>query len=175
MLMIPDFLNPSQTLNSLSFLEDNFMAIDIGCGSGGWTIPLSKILENGKVYAIDIQGEPISALQGKLEHNNIRNVETMLANIEKGVKIPNNTFNFAILSNVLFQVDNKETALNETKRILKPDGRILIIDWKKLSNVGPKEHAISREEMKELAQKNGFTLENDFDLGKYHWGLIFKK
>jgi ubiquinone/menaquinone biosynthesis C-methylase UbiE len=173
--MIPDFLNPSQTLNNLSFLEDHFTAVDIGSGSGGWTIPLAKMLENGKVYALDIQGEPLSALNGRLEHENIRNVQTMLANIEKGVKIGENTFHFAVLSNVLFQIDNKEAALNEVKRILKPGARVLIIDWKKLSNVGPKEHAIAREEMKELAQKIGFTLENDFDLGKYHWGLIFKK
>jgi len=173
--MILDFLNPSQTLNSLSFLEDTFIAIDIGSGSGGWVVPLAKILENGKVYALDIQEEPLSALQGRLEHENIRNVQTILADIEKGVKIPNSTIDFALLSNILFQVDDRVVVLNETKRMLKSGARMLVIDWKKLGNIGPKEYAISREEMKEVAQKNGFILENDFDLGKYHWGLIFKK
>ena len=41
------------------------IAADFGCGSGGWAIPLAKKLEEGKVYAIDILEEPLSALRAR--------------------------------------------------------------------------------------------------------------
>ena len=49
------FLNPKQTIDSLSFLESHMVACDVSSGSGGWTIPLAKKLENGKVYALDVK------------------------------------------------------------------------------------------------------------------------
>lgn len=173
--MIQDFLNPSETINSLPFLKDNFKVVDVGCGAGGWTIPLAKRLENGKVYAIDILTEPLSTLKGKLDHENIHNVELMLADIEKGVRILDRSIDLIIMSNVFFQLNSRERALEEAKRMLIDGGYLLMIDWKKLPNVGPKENAVSRDEMKIMAQKAGLLLEKDFDLGNYHWGLIFRK
>ncbi|MDD4358729.1 MAG: class I SAM-dependent methyltransferase [Candidatus Pacebacteria bacterium] len=173
--MMPDFLNPKETIDSLSFLKENMIAMDIGSGSGGWTIPLSRKLENGKVYAIDIKGEALSALRSKLDNERIYNVELMLADIEKGVKIQDNKIDLAILSNILFELSDKKKALEEVRRILKQGGYLFIVDWKKLSNVGPKEHAISREETKTLANELNFKLEKDFDLGYYHFALIFRK
>ena len=55
------FLNPQQIINNLSFLDPHMVACDIGSGSGGWTIPLAKKLDNGKVYAVDIKEEALSA------------------------------------------------------------------------------------------------------------------
>jgi len=173
--MIPDFLNPKQTIDALSFLKENMIACDIGSGSGGWTIPLAKKLENGKVYAVDIKEEALSALRSKLDSERIYNVELILADIEKGVKIQNNKVDLVIISNILFELNDKKKTLEEIKRILKEEGYLFIIDWKKLGNVGPKDHAISRDEMKEMASELNLKLEQDFDLGHYHWALIFRK
>ena len=173
--MIPDFLNPKQTIDSLSFLESHMTACDIGSGSGGWTIPLAKKLENGKVYALDVKEEALSALRSKLDNERIYNVELLLADIEKDVRIADNKIDFVILSNILFELNDKNKVLEEIKRILKDGGYLLIVDWKKLSNVGPKDKAISREEVKQMANELDLKLEKDFDLGNYHFALVFKK
>jgi len=173
--MIPDFLNPKQTIDSLSFLKPNMIACDIGSGSGGWTIPLAKKLENGKVYALDIKEEALSALRSKLDSEKIYNTELLLADVEKGVKMADNKVDFIILSNVLFEINEKKKALEELKRILKENGYLFIIDWKKLDNVGPKDKAISREEIKQMAGELNLKLEKDFNLGNYHFALIFRK
>ena len=60
------FLNPSEVLESLELRKD-MIAADFGCGSGGWVIPLAKKLEEGKVFAIDILEEPLSALRAKIK------------------------------------------------------------------------------------------------------------
>ncbi|MDP2909842.1 MAG: class I SAM-dependent methyltransferase, partial [bacterium] len=63
------FLNPKTVLEQLN-LKADMAAAEFGCGSGGFTIPLAKKLDEGIIYAIDIQAEPLSALKGRiiLEH-----------------------------------------------------------------------------------------------------------
>lgn len=169
-----DFLNPKQIIHNLSFLNSRMVACDIGSGSGGWTIPLAKRLNNGKVYAIDIKEEALSALRSKLDSEKVSNVQLLLADIEKDVKIADNTIDFIILSNVLFELEDKKRALEESKRILKSNGHLLIIDWKKIDNIGAKNRAISRESMISMASELNLKLKEEFDSGNYHFALVFK-
>ncbi|MDD3032501.1 MAG: class I SAM-dependent methyltransferase [Candidatus Pacebacteria bacterium] len=173
--MILDFLNPKQIIENLSFLKPQMTALDIGSGSGGWTIPLAKKLENGKVYALDIKEEALSALRSKLDGEKIGNVELLLADVEKGVKIADNRVDFIILSNILFLLNDKKKVFEEIKRILKPEGYLLIVDWKKVDNIGPQIKAISKEEIKEIANEFNLELEEELDLNNYHFALIFRK
>lgn len=173
--MIPNFLNPKQIIDQLSFLEKHMIALDIGSGSGGWTVPLAKKLEYGKVYALEIKEEALSALRSKLDSEKIYNVEFLLADIEKGVKIGDSRIDFIILSNILFEIKEKDFVFTEIKRVLREGGYLLVVDWKKVDSVGPKVKAISKEEVKLLAEKNSLKLENELDLGNYHFALIFKK
>jgi len=173
--MMPNFLNPKQIIDSLSFLETNMIALDIGSGSGGWTIPLAKKLENGKVYALDIKEEALSALRSKLDSERIYNVELLLADIEKGVKMADNKIDFVILSNTLFSLNEKNKVFEEIKRVLREEGYLLIVDWKKVNNIGPQIKAVSVEEIKQIAEGFNLKLEQELDLGNYHFALIFKK
>ena len=80
------FLNPNEVLNQLE-LSANMTAADFGSGSGGWAIPLAKRLEKGRVFAIDILEEPLSALKGKAALGKLSNIQTILADVEKGTKL----------------------------------------------------------------------------------------
>ena len=76
------FIDPQEVLKELK-LKDSLTAADFGSGSGGWVMPLAKILEEGKVYAIDILEEPLSALKAKLNLEKIFNVEAIQADVEE--------------------------------------------------------------------------------------------
>ena len=54
-----------------------------------------------------------------------------MGDVEKidGTKIEDNTIDVAIASNILSQVENKNDFILEIKRILKPKGRVLLVDW----------------------------------------------
>lgn len=173
--MIPIFLNPKETIEKLTFLKKEMVALDVGSGSGGFTLPLASKLENGKVYALDIKEEALSALRSKLDSSKIYNVELLLADIEKGVKIGDSKIDFVLLANILFEINDRRKVLEEIKRVLKEEGHLLIIDWKKFDNMGPKEKVISKEEIIKLADEFNLSLEKDLDLGNYHFALIFKK
>lgn len=168
------FLNPTEVLKQLD-LKESMTAADFGSGSGGWVIPLAKKLEEGKIYAIDILEEPLSALRAKTKLEKIINVETVLADIEKGVDIFEGSCDLILMTNLLFQVDDKKKVLEEGKRLLKPGGKILVVDWKQDSPLGPKEGRVPAEEVKETALDLNLRIEKEFEASTYHYGLIFTK
>jgi len=63
---MPVFVNPIQILDQIG-LKSTMIAADFGSGSGGWAIPLAQKLEDGQVFAVDIQEEPLSALEGRVK------------------------------------------------------------------------------------------------------------
>jgi ubiquinone/menaquinone biosynthesis C-methylase UbiE len=169
-----DFLNPSQVLKQLKLRKD-MIACDFGSGSGGWAIPLAKKLENGLVYAIDILEEPLSVLRSRANLERISNIKTMRANVEdkKGLKIAPSSVDLVLMTNLLFQVEDKKTVFSEAKRILKGKGKILVVDWKTDISLGPREGRISEKEIKKIARGSGLRLEKEFTAGTCHYGLIF--
>lgn len=170
------FLKPEEVLKQLN-LKEEMTAADFGSGSGGWAIPLAKILKEGTVYAIDILEEPLSALKGKADFLNIPNIKTMRADLErdKGSGLKDNSLDLVLMTNLLFQSEEKEKVLKEAKRVLKKEGKILVVDWKVDSTLGPKEGKISAEEVKKIAKEPGLKLKKEIEAGKYHYGLLFKK
>ena len=170
------FLNPAEVLKQLK-LKKGMIAADFGCGSGGWVIPLAKILEEGKIYAIDILEEPLSALKGRAKLEKILNVETVRSNVEakNGSKLSDNSCDLVLMTNLLFECDDKKIVLEEGKRVLKPGGRILVVDWIKDNPLTPEIEWVDFEEIKKIAKELDLKLEKEFEAGLYHWGLIFVK
>ena len=169
------FLNPSKVLNELK-LKGNFIAADFGSGSGGWAIPLAKRLKFGKVYAIDILQEPLSALKSKGEMERVYNIETIRSDVEqkKGSKLPDSSCDLVLLTNLLFEADDKKVIMEEAKRVLKKGGKILVVDWLPEAAKGP-EKRVSPEEVKKIAEDLGLKLEKEFQAGIFHYGFLFTK
>lgn len=168
------FLNPQEILEKLS-LRKSMVAADFGSGSGGWVIPLAKILEEGKVYAIDILDEPLSALRARVRMEKIFNIETRKADVEKGVTLMSGSCDLILMTNLLFECEKKKNVLEEGKRVLKEGGKILLVDWVKDNPLTPEIEWLDFDEIKEMAKNIGLKLEKEFEAGAYHWGLIFSK
>ena len=170
------FLNPVEVLKQLKLKKDMIVA-DFGSGSGGWVMPLAKKIEDGIVYAIDILEEPLSALGSRMTLEKIRNVRTIRSNVENknGSTLSSSSADLVLLTNLLFQIENKKGVFTEAKRILKNGGKILVVDWKEDSPQGPQEGRVSEKEVKKIAEEFGFNLEKEFEAGIYHYGLIFGK
>lgn len=170
------FIDPNQALNQID-LAPNMIAADFGCGSGFWAIPLAKILKDGKVFAIDILKEPLSALKGRADSERILNIQTICSNVESkgGSKLGDNSVDLVLMTNILFQVENKKAVFLEAKRILKSGGKILVVDWLPKAPLGPEKGRILAEEVKKVAKDFGFKFEKDFKAGGHHYGIILEK
>jgi len=169
-----EFLNPAEILKKFLKLKEDMVVVDLGCGSGGWAIPLAKRLKDGKVYAVDIQQEPLSSLRAKAQTEKISNIETVWADAEQGTNLVRGSADLVLLTNILFQCNDKRRTLEEAKRIIKKIGRILVIDWNQNAPLGPAEGRVSKEDIKEIVQGIGLKVEKEFEASNFHWGLILK-
>ncbi|MDP2864250.1 MAG: class I SAM-dependent methyltransferase [bacterium] len=168
------FLNPNKVLNNLG-LQKDMVAVDFGCGSGGWVIPLAKRLEEGKVYAVDILEEPLSALQSRAKLEKLSNIETIRANAERGTSLATNSVDLVLITNLLFQIEDKKAVFSEAKRILKKGGEILVVDWLPKVPLGPKKGRVLIDSVKKMAEDIKLKLKKEFTAGAYHYGLVFTK
>lgn len=170
-----DFVNPENILNQIALKKDN-VAVDFGSGSGGWALPLAKKLEDGTVFAVDVQEEPLSALQGKARAENIKNIETILADVEKPItQLGDETCDIVLMTNILFEVEDVKAVFEQAKRVLKPGGNLLVVEWKKDSPFGPRQGRIEIQEVEKAAQGFSFKLEKELETGDYHYGILFEK
>jgi ubiquinone/menaquinone biosynthesis C-methylase UbiE len=172
--MTQGFLNPSETLKRLK-LRKSMVAADFGSGSGGWAIPLARILEEGKVYAIDILEEPLSSLRARVKIEKLFNVEARKADVEKGVTLLSNSCDLVLMTNLLFECEKKKEVLEEGKRILKKGGKILVVDWIKDNPLTSEIEWLDFDEIKGAAKDLGLKVEKEFEAGLYHQGLILTK
>lgn len=169
-----EFLNPEKILEKLD-LKNNMVAADFGSGSGGWAIPLAKILSRGRVFALDILEEPLSALRRKIKDERLFNVDILKADVEKRTTILSEICDLVLMTNLLFQCENKKAVLEEGKRVLKKGGKILVIDWAKDNPLTEEKEFCSIDSIKELAKEIGLKIEEEFKAGDFHWGLILVK
>ena len=169
-------LNPEETIKPLLVRDDSRVA-DLGAGSGIFTLAVSKYIYTGKVYAVDIQRGLLPLIASKIDTEHQKNVEIVWGNIEEvgGTKLKTGSVDIVIFANMLFQIEHKDIAVEEIKRILKDNGKLLVVDWAgSFGNMGPKEEdVVSKDVARALFEKNGFVFSSDTPAGDYHYGMIF--
>lgn len=167
------FADPIKNLKAFD-LRENMIIADLGAGSGFYAIPAASFVAKGKVYAIEIQKDYLTKITNNARHAGIKNIVCLLGDIEKkgGTKIKDKIIDAAIASNVLFQVEDKNNFIEEVKRILKPGGRLLLVDIDK-SAIHTKTRMIPKEKAKEMFEQKGFVFERYINTGDHHYGIIF--
>ncbi len=151
------------------------LAADLGCGSGEWAIPLAEILENGKVYAIDLLDEPLSVIRGKARDRGMENIELVKSDVEGLIpRLLADSLDLVLMTNLLFQLKDQKAVFGEARRILKPGGLVLVIEWNEDAAIGP-ENKIAKVALEKMATGSGFSKVNGFSAGNFHYGMIFKK
>lgn len=174
-----DFCDPHKVFYQLGIKEGS-KVVDLGAGTGAYTkLFANGVGSTGMVYAIDVQKDILQRLKRDLDQKGFTNITYIWGNIEKpeGTKIADASTDFVFISNVLFQVDAPDSVLAEVYRILKPRGRVGVIDWSESFNgMGPSEkQVISRGEMLRHIHEARFAYTGDFVAGSHHYGVFAEK
>lgn len=106
--------------------------LDLAGGTGDLTAKFSRMVgETGKVVLADINESMLKMGREKLRNIGvIGNVEYVQANAE-ALPFPDNTFDCITISFGLRNVTEKEKALRSMYRVLKPCGRLLVLEFSK--------------------------------------------
>ncbi len=173
------FSNPEENI-AYADIREGMCVADLGAGTGAYTIPLAKrVGYTGKVYAIEVQKDLLARIKEDAHRAHFSNVDVVWGDIERlgGTKLASHIVDVAILANTLFLIKDKTATIQEIARILKPEGKLLIIDWKdSYGGMGPSpEMLISKIKAEQLCNKHGFTLVRDVSAGPHHYGILLKK
>ncbi len=109
--------------------------LDIAGGTGDLTKPFSRIVgDTGRVVLADINESMLRVGRDRLVDEGIAgNIEYVQANAEC-LPFNDNTFDCITISFGLRNVTNKDAALRSMHRVLKPGGRLLILEFSKTHN-----------------------------------------
>ncbi len=167
-------------LNKIGITE-GYQVLEAGCGQYGHLVfPLAKLTgKSGQVFAVDIIKSHLEEIDRHQKIENLPQIKTIWTDIESWQrnKLESNTLDAILLVNTLNQTKKRSNSLQELTRILKRGGKFLIVEWKEHDLLfGPKvEKRINREDLKNLANKIGLKLIEEFEAGSMHYALIFKK
>jgi SAM-dependent methyltransferase len=113
---------------SLGVIDPGMAVIDIGSGAGVDTLFAALIVgPGGRVVGIDITPEMVERAKANLNQMKLSNVSFYKASAEQ-LDFPPEGFDVAISNGVLNLVVNKERALAEIYKVLKPGGRLMLAD-----------------------------------------------
>ncbi|MBI2120508.1 MAG: methyltransferase domain-containing protein [Parcubacteria group bacterium] len=172
------FLNPEDVIKYL-FLRDDWHVADLGAGSGRYVLAVAHHVPIGKVYAVDINRDILPNIKKAAIASGYHNVEVVWGDIDRpgGTNLRNESLDVVIVSNTFFQLEDKNAAVLEIKRILKPGGKLLLVDWTgSFGNLGPREQDVVLPSMaKSMFEKAGFLFDQDIPAGDYHYGMILHK
>lgn len=160
-------------------IQPGMVVADFGSGSGAYVLAVAEALSNsGKVYAVDVQKDLLRRTMNDANKRGLTNVHILWGDLEKekGSKLSDQSCDLVLISNLLFQIENKEQILREARRILRPKGRLVIIDWQEsYGGMGPiKKDVVDKNTALGFAEYIGFTLLEEFNAGAHHYGMIFR-
>lgn len=176
------FSDPQKNVLEFGFIPGNKVA-DLGSGAGHYANALSTLLgETGRVYAVDLDESLLVKLKKDALADGRGNIDVIWGDVEKphGTKLRDGCVDGAVFSNILFQLSDKRGAIAEALRVVRPGGRVCVVEWSDLSflkdalkrqNKAP----VAQAAAKELFVSAGASFERAFEAGESHYGLIFKK
>lgn len=172
------FLNPDNIFSQLD-IEEKMTIADLGCGSGFMTIKAAQLVgENGTVYAVDIQKGVISEINSKIKLFNLRNIKPIWANLENvgSTEISESSVDLSLLVHILHQSKIRPEVIKEAKRITKPKGKILVVDWQKGKTMlgTPEKTRASKETLLKEAEAQGLRFLKDIKTDPSHYGFLME-
>ncbi|WP_459943839.1 class I SAM-dependent methyltransferase [Desulfocastanea catecholica] len=149
--------------------------VDIGAGTGFFSVPFLKYLKNGKIYACDTSAIMIEWMTANIcpQYPDIIPLEMA----ESAVPLEDNIADLVSMINLHHELDKPQTIVEEAFRILKKNGVLFIVDWKKeeMSEGPPLHIRYSPEQVKEQLVSAAFHKVHIFDDMPKHFLVVAEK
>lgn len=120
------FQNPRRILEP--YIQKGMTILDLGCGPGFFTIEIAHLLQgSGQVIAADLQEGMLGKLRKKITGTSLeKRIRLHRCSVERiGLE---EKVDFVLAFYMIHEVPDQESLFRELKTILKPEGRVLIVE-----------------------------------------------
>lgn len=119
---------PNERVLELLELSGSETVVDYGAGIGVLSVELGALLPGGTVYAVEESSGMFGLLQERISDAGLDNVHPLQIS-ENRVPLPEGCADRVLAVNLLHEIVG-ESALEEMRRLLKPEGTLLVVDWR---------------------------------------------
>ncbi len=168
------YQKPHEVVMALGIREGEWIA-DIGAGSGYFSFRFAHHAgERGRVYAVDINPDMIRYMNRRARDLKLQNLFTILVDADDPL-LPDGSMDRIFLCDTWHHIENQSEYLGRMRKILKPGGQIIMIDFqKKELPVGPPVGMkIAREDLLKQMDANGFQVAREHTFLPYQYFLVF--
>jgi len=174
-----DLIDKEKFFGTLGLKSDTVL-IDVACGVGRYSIATSEVLNNeGMIFAVDLWEEGIQTLKQTIAGKGIKNIRALLADISKHIPVEDQSIDIVLMATVLhdlIEVNTEKGTLSEIRRVIKPGGNLVIIEFKKIEGPPgpPVAIRLTPEDTEKIVSAYGFKQEKVIDVGQYNYLSVFK-
>jgi ubiquinone/menaquinone biosynthesis C-methylase UbiE len=175
-----EMLDARKILNDIG-LKSGDQFLDAGCGDGYFSIVAAEVVgPGGRVYAFDVDGDGIGRLQKEIAEKRLANIEARVADVSRLLPLADESVDVVFISNVLHGLvanDESESALKEVARVTRHQGKLAIVEFKKIeTTMGPPlSIRLNPEEVEALAKGYCFSRVAVKEAGPYHYSIVLRK
>jgi ubiquinone/menaquinone biosynthesis C-methylase UbiE len=120
--------NPAKILNGR--VREGMVVLELGCGAGFFTTEIARLVgKSGKVIAADLQQGMLDILENKIKGTDIEGRIVLHKCAEDKIGVTEKV-DLVLAFFMVHEVADKRKMLEEIKSLLKPEGRLYIIEFK---------------------------------------------
>lgn len=161
-------------------IDPGITFLDVACGSGAYTLALAEqIGPEGRLYALDLWAAGIDMLNAEVQARNVANIEARVADVSRHMPLAADTVALCLMATVLhdlIQDHTEQGTLKEVTRVMKPGGRLAVIEFKKVDGPPgpPKAIRLSPKETEACLIPHGFKELATHDIGPYTYVSLYR-
>ena len=161
-------------------LPQGITFLDLGCGQGNYSLAAAQLIgPAGVVYAVDLWEEGLAALKERAAREGRANLKPLAAAAGQ-IPVESGSVDVGLMATVLHDLVEAGTAagaLAEVTRVIKPGGRLAIVEFHKIDGPpGPPRHIrLDPAEVEALVAPYGFSRQQTVNLGPYNYLITFSK